>query len=217
MKGTRFFLQILGTLSLMLVLTGFGAMFFASHWMRIDDGPSKADFILPLAGDDERLITAAELYRQSFAPVVLVSRAQVLPTTRLDQRKWHMGYPKFTHEEFVQRLLGDLGVPPVAAIPFGNGHVSTVEEAEAFAAFLQGAPATVLLVTSPYHARRAKTIFQDMLPDCRITVTTTPGQPFPDNWWQDQRASTAIAMEFIKTLYYVTGNSFRSTDTSPTP
>lgn len=211
-KFIRFTLQVIGALTLVTMLTGFGLLFFAGYWMNVNDEPVKADYILPLAGDGHRMIKAAELYSQGYAPVILLSNAETIPPSRLTQLSWKMGYPKYSREERLDLLLPLVGVEDAKLEPFGNGHVSTVEEAEALKEHLGGRTPSLLIVTSPYHARRAKMIFQEILPDSPITVTVTEEDSFDPKWWKNQRSAQNLVMEFAKTLHYLFGGVFRSTD-----
>lgn len=208
----RFILQTIGALTLLGALVGFGLMAFAGYWMNVNDEPIKADYILPLAGDGHRMIKAAELYREGFAPAILLSKAKVYPPKPLTKLRWEMGYPNYSREEFVDRLLPLLGVNDAKLVPFGNGHISTVEEAEALKKHLNGTHPRLQIVTSPYHARRAKMIFEEVLPECKIAVTVTEVGAFKNKWWKDQISAQNLIMEFAKTVHFLFGGVFRSTD-----
>jgi uncharacterized SAM-binding protein YcdF (DUF218 family) len=208
-------LKCIGAVTLAGLAIGLGLMIFAGSWMRVDDQPEQVDYIIPLAGDSDRLITAARLYKQGFAPVILLSNAKSMPPSRLEKLEWQMGYPNYTDTEYCFRLLGLLGVDPGETESFGNGHISTVEEAEALRTFLDGRTPSLLLVTSPSHARRAKMIFEDVLPDCRILVKTSENGSFGKQWWKDQTAAQNLILEFAKTIHYLLGGGFRSTDDQP--
>jgi len=208
-------LQIIGASALCLVLGGFVLMAFAGFWMDVHDPPVKSDYILPLAGDNHRFITAAQLYREGYAPVILLSNARKRPPTRLQRLQWKMGFPHHTPEQYRTLLLQLLGAETARLEPFGNGHISTVEEAEALRSHLDGRSVKLLIVTSPFHARRAKMIFENVLPDCRITVVTTKEGAFVRQWWKDQDSAQLLIMEFAKTVHYLLGGVFRSTDPAP--
>lgn len=123
-----------------------------------------------------------------------------------------MGYPNYTREEYYDLLLPLLGAEKANIASFGNGHISTVEEAEALRFFLNGTTPKLLIVTSPYHARRAKMIFEEILPECEIAVTVTNIGAFETQWWKDQISAQNLIMEFAKTMHYMLGGVFRSTD-----
>ncbi len=208
-------LKFVGAMTLAGLALGLGLMAFAESWMRVDDQPQQVDYIVPLAGDSDRLITAAELYSQGFAPVILLSNAKSMPPSRLEKLEFQLGYPNYTDKEYRFRLLALLGIDPSETESFGNGHISTVEEAEALRTYLNGRTPSLLLVTSPSHARRAKMICQDVLPDCQVLVTTSENGGFGKEWWKDQTAAQNLILEFAKTIHYLLGGGFRSTDGQP--
>jgi len=206
------FLRLVGAATLLGLILGLALIFGAGYWMRVNETPVQADYIIPLAGDTGRLIKAAELYHQGFAPIILRSNAHVHPPSREEQLRWEIGFPNYEREEYLARLAALLGVAGAMGGSFGNGHISTVEEAEALRAHLAGRTPRLLLVTSPTHTRRAKMIFENTLPECEITVVATDEYGFENAWWRDQRMAQLMVMEFAKTAHYLLGGVFRSTD-----
>lgn len=206
------FLRLVGAVTLVGLVLGLTLMIGAGYWMRVNDTPRQADYIIPLAGNEGRLIKAAELIHQGFAPVILMSSAHELPPSRLDQLRWEIGFPNYERDEYHARLAAMLGVAGAMGGSFGNGHISTVEEAEALKAYLDGRTPRLLLVTSPTHARRAKMIFENVLPECEITVVATDEDVFDNTWWRDQHMAQHLVLEFAKTAHYLLGGVFRSTD-----
>ncbi|QGY41053.1 YdcF family protein [Pseudodesulfovibrio cashew] len=211
-KLVRAMLQAIGALTVVVMLAGVGLAAFAGYWMRVDEPPIKADYIFPLAGNDNRLIEAVELYKQGYAPVILISMSKEYPPTPLDRTKWLIGFPDYPRMEFVRRLVSVLGGDTKKLEPFGNGHVSTLEEIEALKKHLNGKRVSLLVVTSPEHTKRVKIILDDLLPECDITVMATKEGAFETKWWKDQRSAQRLIMEFAKTLYYLAGGAYRSTD-----
>lgn len=205
-------IKLLGTLTLAGIIAAGIGFFVMGSWLQLDEQPRKADYILPLAGDELRLIRAAELFNQGYAQTILVSNSREHPHTRLDRTRAQLGWPQMTREQYRRGILNTQGVDWGETRTFGNGHISTVEEAEALREFLQGKKATLLVVTSPPHARRAEIILEDTLPDCDIIMTTTPEGKFPEKWWTDQRSAQNIVLESAKLLHYWLGGAFRSTD-----
>lgn len=208
----RFILQATGLMTIVSLVLVVLLLTFAGSFMDIDEEPIKADYILPLAGDKHRLIKAAELYRSGYAPTILISNAIQYPPSRLDQLMWKLGYPKYSRDEFNTLLLKSLGLESPKLEMFGNGHISTVEEVEALKKHLNDPASRLLVVTSPYHARRAKMIFNEILPECTVRVTVTDEDHFDQDWWKNQRSAQNLIMEFAKTAYYLMGGVFRSTD-----
>jgi len=205
-------LQFIGLATLTGVLLAWGLLAFAGRWMAVDEPPAHSDYILPLAGNLNRWIKGAELYKNGYAPVILESMAAQPKPSRLQGLLGKMGYPQYSEREFHTHLLALLGADDAPLEPFGHGHISTVEEAEALRDHLGGRPVSLLIVTSPYHARRARMIFRDVLPDCRITVVSSDDARFGEDWWKDQVSAQNLVLEFAKTVHYLMGGVFRSTD-----
>jgi uncharacterized SAM-binding protein YcdF (DUF218 family) len=105
------------------------------------------------------------------------------------------------------RLLEHLGVPRKDIAQFGSGHVSTLDEARSLKRFLGETKRTVIIVTSPYHARRAKLIIKRSLPQVRWLVVCPPEGHLPDQWWTDQRAARDALTEAAKLLFFLAGGS----------
>ena len=209
-KLVRGGLQIVGLLTVLAVLGGIAAFFLLAPWLQYQDQPERADYIVALAGDGHRLIKAAELYKQGLAPKILVSNDRVRLPSRMDEIGAELGYPKIDPREFRQRVLAHLGVPADAVESFGQGHISTAEEAEALKRFLGTRARTVILVTSPYQARRAKLIFEHVMPEVRWLIAWPPEGSLPDRWWTDRDAAQLAVSESAKLLYFWVGGAFRA-------
>ena len=90
----------------------------ASIWI-IEERPRQADAIVVLGGSvDVRVTKAAELWRQGFAPLILLAK------TRSAAGEAEPG--ELTH---ARSLLSGLGVPYSAVRAFGHDVVNTYEEA----------------------------------------------------------------------------------------
>jgi uncharacterized SAM-binding protein YcdF (DUF218 family) len=201
-------LVFLAVLSILLVGVG---ILFAGEWLVLNEEPAKSDAIVLLSGGMARPLYGADLYHGGYAPVIYVSRPkpdeQVLHVERLG-----IHIPR--NEERYKEILVKKGVPEEAIRFFSQGHVSTVEEAESLREALDGRPIKLLIVTSPYHTRRAKAIFEDVLPNAEIRVVATPYENFDPQWWTDKHSAMAVVLETVQTLYYHLGGAFRSTDLS---
>jgi uncharacterized SAM-binding protein YcdF (DUF218 family) len=210
-KLVRGILQTIGLLTVLAAIGAVGAFLFLAPWLQYQDQPEPARYILPLAGDEHRLIKAAELYNQGLAPKVLLSNERVRPPSRADLLRLELGYPRIDGETYRLALLERLGVPRTATESFGHGLVSTVEEAEALQKFLPQATGTIILVTSPYQARRAKLIFEGLMPGTRFLIVWPPEGAVPARWWTDRDAALLAVSEMAKLVFYRAGGAFRST------
>lgn len=222
-RPARAFFQIIGILTVLGLLAAMAAAMVLPLILQTEDRLEKADYILPLAGDWHRLIKAAELYKAGYAPEVLLSNSVQRPLTRLHRLREEMGIKRRNPREFRMRLMLHLGVPRDALSEFGDGHVSTAEEAEAFGDYLKarkirnldGKPLRVILVTSPYHSRRAKMIFETAMPDTLFLMTSPPEGRLAAQWWRDQRSAQLAVSESFKFAFYLLGGRFQSRAAHP--
>lgn len=156
------------------------------------DPPQKADVAVVLAGDGwgNRILTAAQLERDGYVSKVIVSG----PDGAYGNYECDLaipfavrrGYPEsyFTHMEHHAR--------------------STLEEARAIVPELhrQGYK-RVMVVTSSYHTRRSKLVFQkaaqETAPDLTILMAAAPDQFFtPGGWWRLREGQKTVLTEYEK-------------------
>jgi len=181
-------------------------------WLSTAGSPAKADAIIVLAGEPARAFYGADLYLQGFAGKVYISRpVRLLGQRKLDELGVH--FPRA--EEIYRQVLIKKGVPEKDIGFFGEASVSTLGEALAVRSLTQGRNWRLLIVTSPYHARRTNMIFRDKLPDAKITVVAAPYEPFPPDWWKNQDAASNVLLEVAKILFYCLGGGFYATANAP--
>lgn len=155
-----------------------------------DGPPQKADAALVLAGDfsGERIKTAAQLVRDGYAPVALVSGPY--------------GAYGYYENDLAIPFAVKAGFPESYFKPLPHQAKSTKEEAAAIVPELRRMGAkTVLLVTSDYHTRRAGNIFRRAAPDLTFYVVGAPDEHFtPRGWWRDREGQKVFAIESMKTV-----------------
>lgn len=203
-------LKLIGLGSIVFLVIGMFGLFLAGHWLQAGDEikvTDKADAIVLLSGSYFRPLYAADLYNQGVAPVVYVSR----PIERKDRKllkSVEVNLP--SQEEIFCRLLRKKGVPDKAIRFFGESVISTAQEAEALKEIVGNEPKTLILVTSPYHVRRAKMVFEDILPKCTVLATGIPYQAFPKKWWSNRQSALKVVNETVKIIFYLLGGRFES-------
>ena len=178
---------------------------YAGQWLSAGDRPQSGDAILVLGGNFSRSFQAAELYRQGYARKIYVSVPAREDQYRLLDEAG-VAFPR--EEEVVRQVLLKKGVAASAIEHFGKDSISTAAEAQAARAlFGKGAP-RLLILTSPYHLRRARMTFSDALPAADIRVIATSYDPLPQAWWKDQSAARNVLLELAKITYYKLGGRF---------
>lgn len=157
-----------------------------------NDGPQHADCILVLGGDmyGDRILKAAELARQGFAPYVLVDGPKVL-----------MGYESDRDIDFA--LARGYPASLFRPVPLLNAIRSTSAEVEYVANnVLRPAHARkVLLVTSNYHTRRAARLLRRAAPWLTVAVVPAPDPFFSVYaWWKSREGKKTFLLEWTKTI-----------------
>ena len=178
---------------------------YVADWLSVADRAQKADAIVVLGGSYARPFQAADLYRQGLARTIYVTApARSDEESLLDEA----GIPFPREEDVVRQVLMKKGVPAGAIQLLGNELISTADEAQAARrVFAKRAP-RLLVVTSPYHLRRARMIFTDALPAADIRMIATSYDPFPISWWKDQSAARNVLLELAKILFYQLGGRY---------
>jgi uncharacterized SAM-binding protein YcdF (DUF218 family) len=164
------------------------------------DSLAPSDVIVVLAGNSPfRARHAETLYAQGLAPHVIISNEPLsshgVQTTWLELRS--VG-------------LVRLAIPDEAIVPIPVISDSTYEEALRSREIMQARGwRSAILVTDPFHMRRATMTFRQAFEPAGLTVAASPadGSKYGvDNWWTDRNAIMRVAQEYIKLGYYmVTG------------
>jgi uncharacterized SAM-binding protein YcdF (DUF218 family) len=152
--------------------------------------PTKADMILVLAGDSRgsRILKAAELVKEGYAPKALVSG----PDGNYGYYECDLAIP----------FAVKAGYPESYFLHLENMARSTREEARVAAAELRRLGAhRILVVTSDYHTRRAGRMYREEAPDLEIHMVSAPDKFFSaDGWWHNREGRKTLFMEWSKTL-----------------
>lgn len=152
--------------------------------------PHAADIAVVLAGDSmgNRILKAAELVRQGYAPKLVVSG----PSGDYGMYECDLAIP------FAEKN----GYPESYFIHAEHNALSTMEEAQALIPGIRKLGAhSVLLVTSDFHTRRAGKIFRAAAPDMTFYVVAAPDAYFtPGGWWRSRQGRKVFAFEWMKTV-----------------
>ena len=192
--------------ALLLALAGSAlGLAYVADWLSVADRPQKADAIVVLGGGYERPFQAADLYRQGYARKIYVSAPMRSNEYRLLDEA---GIPFPREEDVVRQVLMKKGVPASAIELLGKDLISTAAEAQAARAVFPRSAPRLLVVTAPYHLRRARMIFSDALPAADIRMIATNYDPFPQVWWKDQNAARNVLLELAKITFYQLGGRY---------
>jgi uncharacterized SAM-binding protein YcdF (DUF218 family) len=162
---------------------------FAGNFWVVDESPQTSDAIVILSDDDYdavRASRAADLYRSSWAPRIVASGRALRPYASI--------------AELMQRDLTDRGVPATAVVRFPNRARNTLEEAGAVSEFLSTHGwRKIIVVTSNYHTRRARFIYEHALaPGTELRVVAAPDPSYdPNSWWRTREGVKTFFYEFV--------------------
>lgn len=166
----------------------------------VDETLTKADAIVVLGGGVQtRPFAAAKLYREGFAPKVIVINVERSPTDQMG-----LTLPE---SQLITDVLLREGVPGDAITLVGENVSSTYEEALAVSDWLKQTGARHLLVpTESFHTRRVNWIFKKVLHSIGTDVqvkAVEPGSYHYTDWWQTEKGLIEFQNEVIKFAYYL--------------
>ncbi len=214
-------LRLLRAITILLLFAILGLVFHApllrgvARQLIVSDNPTQADAIVLLNGNDNRALTAAQLYAKRYASRVLIAQAKESPSQSLNIS------PNST--EVLVALLMSEGVPrdSISVLAYGSGVTSTFDEAIAHTRYMHDHQIErVLLVTSAFHTRRARWAFNRVSrkdphgsgeratqPEHwkgDIVVVGSPHVGFDEsNWWKTERGLVTLNNEYLKLGYYI--------------
>ncbi len=152
--------------------------------------PERAQAISVLGGDlrGNRILKAAALAKQGFAPWVLVSGAGAL----YGQHESDLAVAFAVGKGLDEKLFVKLRYPAE----------STRDEAHAIVAELRRRQVTsFLVVTSNFHTRRAAEVFREQAGGMHFRMIGCPDLYFtPGGWWKSREGEKTFVNEWAKTV-----------------
>ncbi len=153
----------------------------------------KADVIIVLGGDGngERVEEGVKLYKQGFAKYLLMSGGPLA---------W-----KLTSAQWMKKQAMESGVPE-KWILLEDKSKSTIEDAKFSLPIIVGRDfKSVILVTSPYHTRRAARVFRKVFSRDGIKIMIHPVEKSefnPDRWWTRHEDTGLVVWEYVAFVLY---------------
>ena len=163
------------------------------------------DAIVVLSGAPvymERLNHAARLYREGRGGVIILTNDGLRGPWSARRQSNPLSF-----ERGIERLVSS-GVPADRVVVLSEVVTSTYDEVIAVRKYAaQENLRSILVVTSPYHSRRALWVFRrHMTSSVHVGLDTPPpGQQSPSRvwWWLSRRGWYDVALEYVKFAYYV--------------
>jgi uncharacterized SAM-binding protein YcdF (DUF218 family) len=176
------------------------------NYLIASDPPKKVDAIVVLSGaESDRIPEAARLFKEGYSDTVILTDTGLskTPTPGTEESPIDPNGIKAVE-------LAGMGVPISNIILPNNIVSSTVGEAEAVLDTMQRQGMdSAMIVTDPYHTRRAKIIFDRIFDGSGIQLRIQPveGHWFrPFTWWLHPQGWKVTALEYIKLLLSSQGN-----------
>lgn len=165
------------------------------HALIRQDRMEEGSAIVVLGGDVHRRAPhAALLWRMGLAPLVVTVGGTA-------------GQGELAESAKSARVLVQEGLPASAIRVLDDDAPSTQEEAQAIARLAAAEGWTrLLVVTSPYHTRRAGALLDAAAPGVEVRMMPSPLDPYdPDGWWRDPVSRRRVRNELAKYLLWRTG------------
>lgn len=195
-------------LVLAAVIVGFLVFLpFAGRFLRHSDELQHADVIMVLGGARvERWLEAVDLFKEGWAPAMVISPGIVSPLEAGLQTKG-VKYPR--EGDLARDAVLSLGVPASAVTVLPGGVDNTAAEAAALRrAYSASSLHRVIVVTSSYHLRRAGYAFRREFRGDGVQIIMRPSRydgAVPGRWWTRRQDVRYMLSELPKFAAYVAG------------
>ena len=191
----------LGLLGLILLALCLALLWlpWMGEFLVVADPLQKVDALAILSGDEnERIASGAQLYKQGYAPWF------ILTDMRLE-----LPHSEGVYSAEVKRKAVAQGVPS-GRILITPGQVTTTEdEVVNLKEFtLARGFRSLIVVTSPYHTRRARLLLREAFRGSGVTLIVRPALAYnyrAEAWWQSPVDRQLTELEYAKILAHLLG------------
>ena len=196
--GSRVKVAVLALL-LLLVLVSRGLWLpLIGRFLVVADPLGPADAVVPLAGGDERVPYAANLFREGFADWFIATN---MPLKAPGLRA--------TYGELVRQEAIWQGVPGDRILVMPGEVETTYQEALAVRRMIEERGLrSLIVVTDPFHTRRSRMAFRAAFSDSGVMLIVRPVNEStydPDSWWRTRDGLRDTWTEYLKLLLHIVG------------
>ena len=194
--------------ALVLAALAFAAFLpFAGRFFNAQNDLERADLIMVLAGARvERWLEAVDLYKEGWAPRVVLSPGPV-ENIEPELRARGVRYPR--EGDLARDAVVALGIPAESVSVLSAAVDNTAAEAAGLhREYPRGTIQRLIVVTSPYHVRRAGYAFRREFAQDGVEVImrgTRYSRAKPARWWTQRGDIRYIMTELPKFFAYVLG------------
>jgi uncharacterized SAM-binding protein YcdF (DUF218 family) len=174
---------------LLSVGTALTAFLLIGSWLAVEDPLEKVDAIVAISGDSgARVDTAITLWKAGWAPLIVFSGASIDPAS-------------VSSAEIMRREALRQGVPESATLVEPASATTEENAAEVAKLMVQRKLHSAILVTSPYHQRRAAFEFQRAFEPRGLVFRNHPARDPEWNaflWWRQEPVRSRTLLELVK-------------------
>lgn len=168
---------------------GVFALAAVGHALAVEDPLEKADAIVVISGDTgARADTAIALWKQGYAPLIVFSGAAIDPDS-------------VSSAEIMRREAVRQGVPESATLTEPTSATTEENASEVAKLMVQRKLRSAILVTSPYHQRRATLLFARSFEPASLALRNYPARDpewDPNFWWRHDPLRSRTLVEIAK-------------------
>ena len=152
------------------------------NFLVVNEKPKPVDVIIVLGGDMSRVNAGVDLYEQGYANKILLTG---------------------TSAERMNSLAQSLGVPEANIILEEKARTTYENAKYSFQIMEDRGFKSAIVVTSPYHTRRASIIFHHFFDKIDVTMCSVPyDSSISHNWWKSGRTAYQVISEYLKLGWY---------------
>jgi uncharacterized SAM-binding protein YcdF (DUF218 family) len=165
------------------------------NYLVIRDPLQPADIIHVIAGKDARTEYAIRLYQQGYGKKLFFTGG------------WCVEFSHY-HGAASREMAMEAGIASSAIAIDDSTVKSTYDEVLLLKKYIDNSPTpihSVMVVSDPYHMRRAKWTYQKILgKDIHLIMAPVPfGETYQvEEWWKDPQTTKDVIDEYVKGVYY---------------
>lgn len=182
------------------ILAAVAGLVGVGHYLAVEDPLAPADAIVAISGDQgARTATAVELWKRGLAPLIVFAGSSEDPAS-------------LPSAELMKRDAVRLGVPADRVLTEPSSATTQENATRVTDLFHAYGIKSAILVTSPYHQRRAAMLFDRQVGSTGITFRNHPARdPEWDKttWWAREPSRSRTLVELAKLGVELIGGLFR--------
>jgi uncharacterized SAM-binding protein YcdF (DUF218 family) len=171
-------------------------LFAVGNFLVIEDALQPADVIHVISGPDDRTDYAIRLYKQGYGKQIFFTGGWCI-------------YHRYRHAEHGFERTVAQGIPQDNIALDDSEVTSTYGEVVRLREFIALSAThvrSVIVVSDPYHMRRARWTYEKVLGgEISVQMAAVPfgTTPYQRRWWQDRASRQYVANEYLKMFYYL--------------